>query len=141
MPASEERQADDGLAGAARGSLAAALVLLFLSGTFASAAGIHGCPDHHHHAPSPASLGGVPDAGEEGVAPDRQDPGDDPAGPVCTCLGDCQAGAPSALHRPPVRDVLQAQTFARLSFVGSPSLRRASRSEYLLPYPLGPPAA
>lgn len=95
-----------------RGSTALGLAVVFLAGTFVSAAGMHGCP-RHHHAPSPDAVatGGGPDAA--GTASDRGRDGGDPAGPTCTCLGDCQSGAPTALHEPPVRAMPDAEPPAK----------------------------
>lgn len=146
------------------GSAALALVLLFLAGTFASAAGMHGCPQHHSHAPSPEALtsgtagagialgpaardgGEARGAADHGPREARGAPGghgdrDAPAGPTCTCLGDCQAGAPTALHEPALRAVQEPGHLARVGPAADEDVRPDPRPEYFLPYPLGPPVA
>jgi hypothetical protein len=133
-------QTDAAEGGPRRGSTALALGVFFLAGTFASAAGMHGCPEHHH-IPSPDSVAsGAGGAGAEAVAGSGRD-GGAPVGPTCTCLGDCQSGAPTALHEPPVRAVPDAEPLARAGSADETELRPGPRPEYFLPYPLGPPAA
>lgn len=133
-------QADAAEVGPWRGPTALALVVFFLAGTFASAAGVHGCPQHHH-APSPdAVTSGAGGAGAE-AAPESGRDGEGPVGPTCTCLGDCQSGAPTALHEPPVRATPDAEPLARTGSADETELRPRPKSEYFLPYPLGPPVA
>lgn len=136
-PGAHQRDADE--VGPWRGSTALALVVFFLAGTFASAAGMHGCPQHHHHTPSPDAVTSGPGADETGAESGRD--GEDPAGPSCTCLGDCQSGAPTALHEPPVRATPDAGPLARPGPVDETAVLPEPKPEYFLPYPLGPPAA
>lgn len=131
----------DGAEGRAwRGSTALGLVVVFLAGTFASAAGMHGCP-RHHHTPSPDAVTAGAGSDASRTASDRGRDRDEPAGPSCTCLGDCQSGAPSALHEPPVRAMPDAEPLARAASARAAEPRPEPRSEYFLPYPLGPPVA
>lgn len=134
-------QADADEGGPWRGSTALALVVVFLGGTFVSAAGMHGCPQHHHHAPSPDAVTSGTDADGAEPAAERGRDGEGPVGPSCTCLGDCQSGAPTALHEPPVRATPDADPLARLGPADDAGLRPQPRPEYFLPYPLGPPGA
>lgn len=130
-----------GTRGTARASAALSLLLAFAGGSFASAAGLHACPQHRHHAPprgaDPAGRAEARD-GDAAGQPSRDD---ERSGRTCTCLGDCQTGAPGALHRPAVHDVFEPGTVAQIRRAGFPSLSPLSRSDYFLPYPLGPPAA
>lgn len=136
-PRSPERQT--GTTGPARAAAASGLALLFLAGTFASAAGLHGCPQAHHASP-PAPGTDARSHGSAGTTGDAG-PGDEEHGEACTCLGDCQSAAPTALHRPAPRAAPDAEPPV--------PLRRADRErpgprrspEYFLPYPLGPPSA
>lgn len=133
-------QSHAGEARAWRGSTALALVVFFLAGTIASAAGVHGCPQHHHHTPSPDAVTSGDAADEAGAGPESGRDGEGPVGPSCTCLGDCQSGAPTALHEPPVRAMPDAEPLARTGPADHAKLRPEPRPEYFLPYPLGPPA-
>lgn len=132
-----QRSAAEGRA--RRGSTALALVVFFLAGSFASAAGMHGCPQHHHAAPAPEAVTSAGDADGAGAESGRD--GQDPAGPACTCLGDCQSGAPTALHEPPVRAMPHAEPLALTGAADETAARLEPKPEYFLPYPLGPPVA
>lgn len=135
------QQTDGAEGGPWRGPTALGLVVVFLAGTFASAAGVHGCPQHHHHTPSPDAVTSGADAdGAEPAAESGRD-GERPVGPTCTCLGDCQSGAPTALHEPPVRAMPDAELLARTGSAGGTELHPGPKPEYFLPYPLGPPVA
>lgn len=126
-----------------RRSTSAALLVLFVAGTFVSSAGLHGCPRHHHHVPGPTAVTSPSETGSaaSAAAAGEEAPPGDPSGRTCTCLGDCQAGAASALHRLPLRGTFQPQAVARVAVSRNLPLLRSTRSEYFLPYPLGPPAA
>lgn len=138
------RETADGTARAAAYRPAALVLLLaFAGGIFASAAGIHGCPQHRHAAPGraapPAAAPGPSDGpgtsgGERSSDRERPDR-------TCTCLGDCQTGVPNAIHPSSARDLVRPDAWERLQIAAAPTLRSAPRSEYFLPYPLGPPAA
>lgn len=132
------------------GPTAVALLFLFLGGSFASAAGMHGCPLHHHAPPGdPAGSGAAapsapspqPGHGPSASADHRTDGHGDGDGSACTCLGDCQSGAPTALHPPSPRAVPEPEPPSRFRPTADAPLGSATRSDYFLPFPLGPPPA
>lgn len=140
----DRRRTSDGPAGGpVRGFTATALLLAFSAGILASAAGVHPCPRHHRHAPGHAAPAPADweDAPTKTAARDDGPPGEELPGRTCTCLGDCQARVPTALHQPSVHQVVHPEAVVWVSPVRSSTVRPAARSEYFLPYPLGPPAA
>lgn len=118
-------------------ALAAALSLLFLTGSVAELYGLHDCPRHHSRPAPPASTssGAATDRPAQETAPLQPESHD-----TCTCLGTCHGGATvpaTALGQPtptvaagPARRVFRPPSF-------EPAPPR--NATVLLPYPTGPP--
>lgn len=129
-------------AGAPLRCAALAQILVFSLGIFSSAAGLHGCPRHHHSRPPRGGASGQAASTPDAAGHLQPSTGDRrPGSATCNCLGACQSGTAVAIRAAPPALAVEPGGNAKRPSPGNARSFPAARPDYFLPYPLGPPAS